>query len=342
MRTIFKTVVVFGVIVLSAYFGGSIVLANVSRKALPRLQQVLRSQGVVIADLDFADARILSYRGASWSDITAVASRPTGQPFRVWIREIAFEVEDLSLKRHKLVVSGLTARPEGAMSSEYDRAGLRFKEAAIRGRVDVALASFGFEMSLLDPAPGLEAAATELGRIAREGITSLPLELYAEVRSLLDGQELGVRLRAVDREGVTALQVDQDDLRRQAKHFTRPLTDLEIGLIGEYPLRAPDLLLIKKYAEQTAMRARQRDKTVPEDAYRHVLWSYLLTEEFGAGFAEQVTDAHEIGSTTNTEAEHRMDYNNNEVGRQYAAQGVNEFEILPRLRRDRAVIKAPV
>ena len=119
------------------------------------------------------------------------------------------------------------------------------------------------------------------------------------------------------------------------------MTDLEIALIAEYPLRAPDLLLIKKYAERTAMTAHEKDRSVPEDAYRHVLWSYLLTQEFDAEFAEQVTDAHEIGSTTNTEADHRMDYNNNAVGRRFAAEGVTEFEILPRVRRDRSVIRQP-
>ena len=89
------------------------------------------------------------------------------------------------------------------------------------------------------------------------------------------------------------------------------------------------------------MRARERDGSVPEDAYRHVLWSYLLTQEFDAEFAEKVTDAHEIGSTTNTEAEHRMDYNNNAVGRRYAAEGVAEPEVLSRVRRDPAVIRQP-
>ena len=69
--------------------------------------------------------------------------------------------------------------------------------------------------------------------------------------------------------------------------------------------------------------------------------SFLLTQRFGAEFAEQVTDAHEIGATDNTEADHRMDYNNNAVGRRYAEVGVREREILEKVQIDPAVIRQP-
>ena len=341
-----KVVLVLGVIlVLLGYFGGSFALQAATRRALPRLEQMFGSQGIEVTGLDFGDARIASLTGVRWSDIVAFArplrgaSSPGGQRFDMRIKEVGVELQGLFSGHYRMTVTGLVASPEGELASEYDGASTRFREAAALGRVEVALASIDLEMSLFDPLPGLEAAAAEVGKIVREGRTALPVELYAEIRSLLDGQELGVRLRAVDREGETLLHVDQDDLRRQAKFFSRPLTDLEIELVAEHPLRAPDLLMIKRYAEQTATRAREKDGLVPEDAYRHVLWSYLLTREFGAEFAEKVTDAHEIGSTTNTEAEHRMDYNNNAVGRSYAEKGVAEAEILARVRRDPAVIQ---
>ncbi len=148
MKKLIKTVLFLAVtVVLLVYFGGSVVLGNATRRALPRVQELLRSEGIEVTGLEFADARITSHRSVRWSDIAAVerplgdASSPGGQLFDVWINEVAFELEDLSLKRHKLIVSGLTARPEGALSSEYDRASSRFKEAAVLGRVEVALAS---------------------------------------------------------------------------------------------------------------------------------------------------------------------------------------------------------
>ncbi len=80
---------------------------------------------------------------------------------------------------------------------------------------------------------------------------------------------------------------------------------------------------------------------MPEDAYRHVLWSFLLTRTYGPEFARRVTDAHEIGDTGNTEADHRMDYNNNDIGRRYAAEGVQEAELLGRVRTDGRVVRSP-
>jgi hypothetical protein len=79
---------------------------------------------------------------------------------------------------------------------------------------------------------------------------------------------------------------------------------------------------------------------VPEDAYRHVLWSYLLTKKFGPEFAEIVTDAHET-LPTNTAAERRMDFHNNRIGRDYAQRGIRRERILWLVKNDVNVIRYP-
>jgi hypothetical protein len=71
-----------------------------------------------------------------------------------------------------------------------------------------------------------------------------------------------------------------------------------------------------------------------------VLWSFLLSKAFGPEFAEQITNAHEIGSVQfNTEADHQMDYNNNKVGRGYAKAGYMEGQILQMVKTDPQVIR---
>ena len=82
-------------------------------------------------------------------------------------------------------------------------------------------------------------------------------------------------------------------------------------------------------------------KAIPEDAYRHVLWSYLLTKRFGPVFARHVTDAHEEGDPTDTAADHIMDYHNNAIGRQYALKHYRKDEILDRVLSDPNVIRTP-
>jgi len=79
------------------------------------------------------------------------------------------------------------------------------------------------------------------------------------------------------------------------------------------PRAAPAALA--QTAELEAARLKARDPLFPDDAYRHVYWSWLLTREFGAAFAERVTDAHEEGTTYEYgEAARRMDLRNNALG----------------------------
>ena len=119
------------------------------------------------------------------------------------------------------------------------------------------------------------------------------------------------------------------------------MTDAEIDVLADNPVRVPKLNKIRDHARSVSHKAYGGDPTVPEDAYRHTLWSFTLTNEYGPEFAQTVTDAHEIGATWNTEADHRMDYNNNKVGRDYAKAGVPESDILKRVLEDPAVIRSP-
>jgi len=132
------------------------------------------------------------------------------------------------------------------------------------------------------------------------------------------------------------------DVRMISKSLHEELTKTEISLLSTHPLLAPALFKIRNHARVQSEAAYANDATVSEDAYRHVLWSFLLTKEFGPEFAKQVTDAHEIGAVKPaSEADHNMDYNNNKVGRDYAKAGYAENMLLGLVRTDPQVIRAP-
>jgi hypothetical protein len=145
-------------------------------------------------------------------------------------------------------------------------------------------------------------------------------------------------MQIIQEEKKYVLILNIQSLKNLSTAMEEVLTEPEIILFSRNPFKAPRLFRIRDDAEKTAEIAGKHDETVPEDAYRHVLWSYLLTKAFGPDFAREVTDAHECGLTDNTEAEHRMDYNNNRIGREYALSGYKREEILSRLRQDTAVI----
>jgi len=118
------------------------------------------------------------------------------------------------------------------------------------------------------------------------------------------------------------------------------LTDPEAVLLSKNPFRVPKLLKIKNSAQRESESRFKQDKWL-QDAYRHVLWSYLLTKEYGSDFSKEITDAHELGVTDNTKQEQQMDYNNNNVGRQYALQEYKKSDIFLKFLNDSEVIRRP-
>ena len=76
---------------------------------------------------------------------------------------------------------------------------------------------------------------------------------------------------------------------------------------------------------------RWAQKDFPEDVYRHALWSFLLTKEYGSEFSQLVTNAHEHGSY-NSEEEMPRDRQNNKIGIAYAQSNVPEAKLLSRIK----------
>jgi len=167
-----------------------------------------------------------------------------------------------------------------------------------------------------------------------------PFHFEGDVVIKIDGKSARARLYSLEKDGYTTLRFDAADIHAAAKTLDVPLVPAEIQIVSDYPLRALDLMEITHAARETARDTAITRSTVPQDAYRHVLWSYLLTRRFGPEFAQKVTDAHET-APGNTPEEREMDYVNNAVGRRYAQEGVNPGALLDKLLADPAVIKKP-
>ena len=120
------------------------------------------------------------------------------------------------------------------------------------------------------------------------------------------------------------------------------LTDAEVEVISKYPDRAQRVAEISLDATIRAKQLYKDDRTIPEDVYRHIFWSYWLTKEYGPEFAELVTDAHEIGDTHDTPGESLKDMLNNKLGRDYALRGYSEEEVIERIKTDPDVKRKPL
>ncbi|MBA3016029.1 MAG: hypothetical protein KKD63_09425 [Proteobacteria bacterium] len=175
--------------------------------------------------------------------------------------------------------------------------------------------------------------------LIQTGSATVPISFSGISSFRINNETVNTKLLVQQRDTVHRLTMDKESLQVISWIMAEQLTAPEIELLSENPFKAPRLLQIRDDAQESASRAHQEHAVIPEDAYRHVLWSYLLTTTYGDQFAKEVTNAHEQGITDNTPAEHRMDYANNAVGRKYAAQNYSRDEIIDRLLKDPEVIR---
>ncbi|MBE2216053.1 MAG: hypothetical protein IAE82_19425 [Opitutaceae bacterium] len=179
-------------------------------------------------------------------------------------------------------------------------------------------------------------------KLVSTGAMDLPARVRGRARFLVRRQWFEATVYSETDGKATRIRFDREDVKRVSAGYRQPLTESEIDLVSQYPTLAPVLLLISDQAKREAAARRQADRSFPEDAFRHVYWSYLLTREFGAEFAQVVTDAHEIGATYEKgEANLRMDLANNAVGRDYALAGVAEGDVVRRVLEDVRVVRKP-
>ncbi len=318
-----------------AYFVANGVLDRVSRQAMAQLATEAQKRGVEISHPAFDGVKLSGFLSATWSDLSAsvkmLADDAPGRG-RVWEAQVERLAVDWDIGNE----ASLVAEAITLIGSEADSDN---NESSDR-RIEVARLQCQFPLELLDAKSSIQELLPKVVQLLADGNIDLPLEVDGKIMFSLQNQPAQLRLFA-KQDGATAIILDRNDVASLSARFEEKLTDAEVDIIAKHPLRAPRLLEIKDDAESTSARASQADEEVPQDAYRHILWSYLLTQAYGAEFAEQVGDAHEQGDTGNTQAEREMDLHNNAIGRKYSDEGVSRRAVLNRLLADPNVRQTP-
>jgi hypothetical protein len=324
------------------FFVGNHLLNSYSRQAMTAIAKRGKKHGVAIAEPSFEQARISGIRTARWTDLRARLQFPDNEAFDpnrsfdVHVSQVEIWLSgggQVDLEAHDVTVV--------ARNGNVDKQALPAAEDPKSERIHAGRFYCRFEMDVLNPLPDLINVLPELVGLMKAGATQIPIVTEGELEFTLKGQVVKTGIWAAEVEGGQALVLRAEDLRPISSLFDEALTDAEIDLVSIYPLRAAQLLRIKDDAESTARAAYERDDQVPQDAYRHVLWSYLLTNRYGRQFAQRVTDAHEQGETGNTPAEREMDYHNNAIGRGYSEHKVRRTQILTRVQSDESVLRSP-
>lgn len=193
-------------------------------------------------------------------------------------------------------------------------------------------------INLSNPQESIQDIIKQFQQILDNGNTTLRVALKGTLSMQYEGENRDVAIKTVRKDKMTYLQMEKESLLSIIGNNVEDLTDAEVQVLADYPLRAAALLRIQKYAKGKAANLAVQDN-FPEDAYRHVLWNFLLTNEFNEQFAKEVTDAHEIGAESNSEFDHKMDYNNNALGRKYALAGIKEAGVQQKVLTDPNIIR---
>ncbi len=310
---------------------------NYSLKATQLFEKNQYFKGIKIQRLKFASAKLSSMDTITWQDISSqiiVDNKLfSGAPWVVHIESLDLIFSDIIGKKFILIANGLSARQPPSQEGTLGEHLNRIEKARLR--VD-------FEFDLLRPNTAYSQISDlikKISTLAHTGKTIVPIK-FSGIGSFVIGTELVKAMikSKQNSEGEYTLVVNKEFFKTIAWLMADKLTDAEAALLSVNLVKVPKLLKIMNTAKKESEKFKA-DDGIPEDAYRHVLWSYLLAEEYGPVFAKQITDAHEQGDDTNTKAEHRMDYNNNEVGRSYALKQYKRHEILTYLLLDPNVIR---
>lgn len=325
------------VVVFIFYAVIAVAVTPLSHRALDMISDKADKIGMKLHKIYFESVVISSPIELTWKEAVAQVTFPdkefflSGKVISVSAEKFSLRIKNLQKRKFGLNIQGLTLQ----IVDQAEEDPMEYIEGQNL--------ELKFELHSMKPDEISKQAknwANGLSDLLIYGKTTWPITFSGATHLTFRGKPARVRLSVHPEGDHYALSLYRQDLNELAKRLVEPITEAELDLISKYPLRAPALLKISDYAALSARAASKKIPTVSENCYRHVLWSYLLTKQFGVEFAKTLTDAHEA-ATVDGEGDRDIDLRNNEVGRSYALEKIPEASILPRLLTDpRAVLNA--
>ncbi|MFC7336087.1 DUF6973 domain-containing protein [Haloferula chungangensis] len=327
--------ILLAVVLLGLWLARNAIANSVMNEAVPRLVAKAADHGVILHDLNHDEAKVTSPVRVKIPGVEV--GFDLGVKNRNQLRS-QFQADTVGLK-----LAGLFP-PKARLELENFRLGFHPEDLPQK----VPFESFdearflSAPLPITDPEACLRQVMSGLRALFEENSLVRDFELSGKVELELGehGRESALLYTETLPDEAKRLRFDKEDLRQIAKQTKVVISEDELEILSVYPLRAPVIMLITARAKAGSVERRLKDASFPEDAFRHLTWSFQLTRAFGPDFAKQVTDAHET-LPNNTEAERAMDYHNNALAREWAMSGMEASEISRLLMEDSRAILAP-
>jgi hypothetical protein len=325
-------------------------LNSETREFLPQVvQQIESDTPFSVSRLDFKKSKLTSLKEFSWIGLegTLVAnSHPfikKGTQFDFYLQRLGVRFSDYQFRDFLVRGVGFSLESNGA--SAPDDFNKLIPESNTFRDGELGIDNFQYEFRAEDESDSVSARQLGLNQISElypvlsDGVLPEDFVFEGVINIALNNKNYRLRLHWLEEDGAKKIILLENDLQQVNADFKTWLTREEIKIVSRNPLKAPKLLQIKYYAEKKADEKMEDSDDASYHAYRYVLWSYLLAREFGSEIAESVTEAHETGVPYQSAEAKRMDVVNGRKGREYFLSGVDETELVSKVKTDPEIVR---
>ncbi len=337
MRILKWVSITFLILVIIAYFIGGYIARYLVKHGLEYIEPELASQGIVLKHFHYGDVQMRSPNSFSIKNV-----------------DIEFDLEREFYGKKSFSAefnSGIVVVRLSNFRDPTLKFSLRDFNLYIQPNEENPNRPFGkFEnASWSGEAPLRIYNARESGELILEKLNTLfnnnsipdEIDFKGDAILNLDGQDIRIRMYTETNDGRTFLFFDKDDLLAAADNFENfNLSEEEALLLSQYPARTLHILKITRDAQRISEKEKSRNSDFPDDAFKHIYWSYHLTRTFGPEFSMEITDAHET-MPNNTPEQRKMDFHNNELGRILASESLSVDDLRRYVMNSKDVIRFP-
>ncbi len=337
MKRFIIALVVFLSLSVVAFVGGNYAVEQAADKFIAELKPKLESKGVLIENFSYGDISINSPKSIKIKNVDLNFTLKK-EEFGDNSYTANFKASYLIVKLASISdVSGTFAINNFSIYIEPDDK--RVEKPF--GKIQNATFRCGIPISLRNPEEDTRTVLREVEKLFDKN-SAQRLELNGNVQLGIAGKEVGIGLTTKQHAGAdsVSLRFNKDDIFAASKEFELELTEKEAEVIANYPSKVPVMLRITREAKHKSHDLGRNDPTFPEDAFRHIYWSYHLTRALGPELAKEITDAHETAAG-NTQKERLMDYHNNEVGRNLATVDYSDDDLIDLVLKSKNIIRNP-
>ncbi len=332
---------------IGLYLASGAILTKVSDKMVDYVAANAQNHSFEYIRPTYGSVKLSSLNAVTWTDISVNAGlvrdqAKTGEDITLKMAEMKVSMDDFSNQTFLINADGISA----TLKEKGDKVDSPHSVSSIEdGYLEMQLSLNGFSKDAI--VEQLRTLKEELKKLSTLGVTKIPVTFSATAKFQIQNKPFVAKFSVSGEGEEYRLAIDKNDLQKIVAQLPGPKPNpAEIELIARNPFKVSVLTEIRDKAATTAKLAFKKDPKISEDAYRHTLWSYLLTKTYGEEFAKQVTDAHEayadeeeMSKPLDFSVASYQDLVNNGVGRQYALKNYKESEILQRVMTDPAIIR---